>query len=464
MASSSPPRRGAMATPTRRRAAAGGRSARCEAPSSCAGGRATAAAEAALLGACARVASAEAESPDLAAIAAALACVPCLARASGRTSQDPRRTRSASRCLPTSEVGLAGRRRDAESHEAVAGAAERAVSATIVCGHVMPSAWTRLRSRSRAAGLTTFVGFAAAAVVVADCRRPCRARARRRAAHDRFSLASARTYVSDAAAGLGGAVRARGRAVRGRRGAARRRIRRAAAPADADGQRGVGRRALPADAGRGRGASGSTRAAERWRESYADAPPGSWGRPIGAIKALILAGDWAGAEEAARWALAEGAARGGVADRPLRRCARLLVLGDWDARAVHADAIRIRDDFPRDVGDALAMIAAEDVVGYVEAVESVLESFETRDDVPRGRPGRRHGARAPGARAAPRDLAAELRRRRCCRLDAAAAAAARSSSAIVPLPADEARRRRPATARRRTRASTASAFASPVTR
>ena len=50
------------------------------------------------------------------------------------------------------------------------------------------------------------------------------------------------------------------------------------------------------------------------------------------------------------------------------------------AGALHADAIRIRDDFPRDVGDALAMIAAEDVVGYVEAVESVLESFETRDD------------------------------------------------------------------------------------
>ena len=26
------------------------------------------------------------------------------------------------------------------------------------------------------------------------------------------------------------------------------------------------------------------------------------------------------------------------------------------------------------------MIAAEDVVGYIEAVESVLESFETRDE------------------------------------------------------------------------------------
>ena len=122
------------------------------------------------------------------------------------------------------------------------------------------------------------------------------------------------------------------------------------------------------------------RAAERWRESYAEAPPGSWGRPIGAIKALVLAGDWDGAEGAARWALAEGAAE---AESPIGRYAAALaggVLGDWKSVRLHADAIRIRDDFPRDVGDALAMIAAEDVVGYVEAIESVLESFETRDE------------------------------------------------------------------------------------
>src|SRR2546422_8837293 len=48
------------------------------------------------------------------------------------------------------------------------------------------------------------------------------------------------------------------------------------------------------------------RAAERWRESYAEAPPGSWGRCIGTIKALLLARGRAGAEEAARRALAEG--------------------------------------------------------------------------------------------------------------------------------------------------------------
>jgi hypothetical protein len=122
------------------------------------------------------------------------------------------------------------------------------------------------------------------------------------------------------------------------------------------------------------------RAAGRWRESYAGAPPGSWGRPIGAIKALVLAGDQAGAEDAARWALAEGAAE---SESPIGRYAAGLacaVLRDWESARIHADAIRIRDDFPRDVGGALAMIAAEDVVGYVEAIESVLESFETRDE------------------------------------------------------------------------------------
>jgi hypothetical protein len=122
------------------------------------------------------------------------------------------------------------------------------------------------------------------------------------------------------------------------------------------------------------------RAADRYRESFADAPPDSWGRPIGAIKALVLAGDWQAAEEAARWALEAGAAE---AQSPIGRYAAalaLLVLGrDPEARP-HADAIRTRDDFPSAVGDALAYLAAKDVLGYTYAVEAVLESFETRDE------------------------------------------------------------------------------------
>jgi hypothetical protein len=122
------------------------------------------------------------------------------------------------------------------------------------------------------------------------------------------------------------------------------------------------------------------RAAERYRESFAGAPPGSWGRPLGMIKSRVLAGDWPGAERDARFTLEHGAAE---AESPIGRyaaCLALLVIGrDAEARPL-ADALRIEDGFPHDVGDALATIAADDRVGYVEAVESVLESFETRDE------------------------------------------------------------------------------------
>ena len=123
-----------------------------------------------------------------------------------------------------------------------------------------------------------------------------------------------------------------------------------------------------------------TRAAERYRESFADAPPGSWGRPIGAMKAGLLVGDWDGAAADARWALEAGAAE---ADSPIGRYAAalaFLVLGDNEHARIQADAIRTRDDFPAEVGDSLAFLAAHDVVGYALAVEGVLESFEQRDE------------------------------------------------------------------------------------
>ena len=122
------------------------------------------------------------------------------------------------------------------------------------------------------------------------------------------------------------------------------------------------------------------RAAEVYRESIADAPAGSWGRPIGAMKALVLADDWPAAEEAATWALELGAAE---AESPIGRYAAalaLLILGrDHDA-IVHADAIRTRDDFPNGRRRRARVHRREDVVGYIYAIESVLESFETRDE------------------------------------------------------------------------------------
>ncbi len=122
------------------------------------------------------------------------------------------------------------------------------------------------------------------------------------------------------------------------------------------------------------------RAAERWRESYASAPPGSWGRLIGSIKARILAGDRAGAEADARWALEERAAD---ADSPIGRyaaCLALLVLGADDEALPLAASLRARDDFPSAVADALVALADGDAERYARAAADVLASFEARDD------------------------------------------------------------------------------------
>jgi hypothetical protein len=120
-------------------------------------------------------------------------------------------------------------------------------------------------------------------------------------------------------------------------------------------------------------------AAERYLESWAEAPPGSWGRPIGAMKALLLAGNTALAEAVARETLKFAA----EAQSPIgcyAGCLAFLVLGRDEAARPLADSLRGRDDFPHDVADALATLAAGDRLGYTYAVESVLESFETREE------------------------------------------------------------------------------------
>ena len=121
------------------------------------------------------------------------------------------------------------------------------------------------------------------------------------------------------------------------------------------------------------------RACECYRESWPDAPPGSWGRPIAILKARILAGDWKGAERDAAWTLEQGA---GDAESPIGRYAAALayaVLRQWEDMRIAADALRLDESFPSEVAEALAFLASRDPVAYVEAVEAVLESFETRD-------------------------------------------------------------------------------------
>ena len=136
-------------------------------------------------------------------------------------------------------------------------------------------------------------------------------------------------------------------------------------------------------AGDGRAAEWLGRAAARWRESWdAGAPADAWGRPIGALKASLLARDESALEALAPWTLELGTA---TAESPIGRYAAtlaLLTLERWPEARHVAESLRERDDFPRDVADALAYVAAHDVVGYVEArigAETIVE----RDDFPR---------------------------------------------------------------------------------
>lgn len=120
------------------------------------------------------------------------------------------------------------------------------------------------------------------------------------------------------------------------------------------------------------------RAAERYRESWNGAPPDSWGRPIAAMKSLLLAGD--DATEAARWALDAGAADAsspiGIYAGTLAR----LVLREDDAAHTLGARLRGRDDFPQAVANAVGAIAAAERTAYRDAIEDLLKDFEQRTD------------------------------------------------------------------------------------
>jgi hypothetical protein len=134
-------------------------------------------------------------------------------------------------------------------------------------------------------------------------------------------------------------------------------------------------------AGRGEDAAAwLVRAAERYRESWPLAPPGSWGRPIGAMKSRLIAGDRKGAGADARWALEAGAQVSESAIGVYAAALALLVLGaDGDATRTAA-TLQARSDFPAPVADALVALAARDAAGYETAIRALLADFESRKE------------------------------------------------------------------------------------
>jgi hypothetical protein len=120
------------------------------------------------------------------------------------------------------------------------------------------------------------------------------------------------------------------------------------------------------------------RAADRYRESWPDAPPGSWGRPIGAMKSRLIAGDKEGAREDAHWALDAGAAK---SESPIGRYAAALahlVLGRDEAASALATTLRGIVGFPAAVTDTVAALSAGDASGYDAAIGALVDDFECR--------------------------------------------------------------------------------------
>jgi hypothetical protein len=128
------------------------------------------------------------------------------------------------------------------------------------------------------------------------------------------------------------------------------------------------------------------RAADTYRESWADAPPGSWGRPIAAMKCRLIAADADGARADAEWALASGAAE---SESPIGRYAAVLAClvhgEDGDAARLAPTLLR-RDDFPVEVADTLLALSVADRDRYDAAIRALLADFERRteflEDVP----------------------------------------------------------------------------------
>jgi hypothetical protein len=122
------------------------------------------------------------------------------------------------------------------------------------------------------------------------------------------------------------------------------------------------------------------RAAETYRRSWPDAPPGSWGRPIGAMKSRLIAGDLAGAREDAEWALEAGAAG---SESPIGRYAAALarlVLGDDAEAGALAETLEGAEAIPPAVVASLVALAARDAPAYEPAIRALVADFEAREE------------------------------------------------------------------------------------
>jgi hypothetical protein len=144
----------------------------------------------------------------------------------------------------------------------------------------------------------------------------------------------------------------------------------AAIRADGEGLRAL----LDGDGERGR--ERLAEAVARYRASWELAPPRSYGRLVGMLKAAVIAGDAGEAAAYVRSQIAE-------ADSPPSSYAlavAALVDGDDEAAAELAQGMRAGSPAFGRAADAVTALAGRDAGAYTAAVRAIVEDFEQREE------------------------------------------------------------------------------------
>jgi hypothetical protein len=121
-----------------------------------------------------------------------------------------------------------------------------------------------------------------------------------------------------------------------------------------------------------------TEASELYRQSWEEAPPGSYGRLVGMLKAAVLAG---GGERQASYVASALSVEGEGVLSPTASYARALaalITGDDEAARRASEQMRGGSDAFDRTADAIAALAAADRERYGAALMQIVRDFERR--------------------------------------------------------------------------------------
>jgi hypothetical protein len=121
-------------------------------------------------------------------------------------------------------------------------------------------------------------------------------------------------------------------------------------------------------------------AADGYRRSWALAPPKSYGRLVGLLKASVIGGTAQAAAEEVRGALREDPDAAGSPVAAYVRAVAAVIVGDDEAVPALAETMTTRGGAFERTAAALSAIAAGDAPAYAAALAAIEADFAARDE------------------------------------------------------------------------------------